>query len=313
MTWRRFIKTAFGLAGVFFLGYYLNKNWDSLGDYDWKFNFWLFAASMALLWLAIAGSVFTYARLLNMISEKPLSYFKVYRLFNLTNIGRYIPGRLWSIIGFVYYSGEYGISPKRAAVATIINEVASKTAALTVGLLYFVFSDEYSNYLPIMLAVLALDFIIIHPKILNRVANAILRLLKKKPIEIDFSYFAALKICSMYVIVWIFHSVAFYVLIAAITELGPIHPLQFAAILPLCWIIGYLVIFAPGGIGVREAMLVVMLGKFMPQEVALIIAIVQRIWFTLVEAINFVSALVIPLGKAAISNETSVGSDKLDL
>jgi len=312
MNWRKLIKIAFGLFGVFFLAYYLTKNWDNLGRYEWKFDFWLFALSAALLWLAIAGSVFTYARLLNMISEKPLSFFKVYRLFNLTNIGRYIPGRLWSIIGFVYYSGEYGISPKRAAVATIINEVASKTAALSVGLLYFIFSNEYSHFLPIMLAVLALDFVIIYPKTLNRVANAILKLMKKQPVEIDFSYAAVLKICGMYVIVWLFHSIAFYVLIAAITKIGPVNPLQFAAILPLCWIIGYLVIFAPGGIGVREAMLVVMLGRFMPQEVALIIAIVQRIWFTLVEAINFVSALIIPQGKATALSESRIVSGKPD-
>lgn len=294
MNWRKPIKIIFGLAGVFFLVYLLVKNWNSLAGHDWRFNIWIFVLSAVVLWLAIAGSVFTYARLLNLLSSKRIPYWQVYRLFNITNIGRYIPGRFWSIVGFVYYSGEYGINPKKAAVATVINEIASKTAALIVGLLYFLFSDTYSQFLPLIFGVLVIDFVIIYPPVLNKVANIILRLMKKHPVEINIRYADILKICSMYVIVWLIHSLAFYILVVSITRIAPVNPLQFAAILPLCWIIGYLVIFAPGGIGVREAMLVVTLGQFMPKEIALLIAVIQRIWFTLIEGLNFLLALLIP-------------------
>jgi len=41
-------------------------------------------------------------------------------------------------------------------------------------------------------------------------------------------------------------------------------------------------------------MLVIILGEFLPAEVALVIAVTQRIWFTIVEGINIIISFAIP-------------------
>ena len=58
-------------------------------------------------------------------------------------------------------------------------------------------------------------------------------------------------------------------------------------------VVGYIMLFAPGGIGVREGMLTLTLSEFMSPEVALVIAIAQRIWTLAVEGMNFAHGMLI--------------------
>ena len=44
-----------------------------------------------------------------------------------------------------------------------------------------------------------------------------------------------------------------------------------------------MVLFAPGGLGVREGILVYLLSHVMPGPVAVIISILTRLWMTLIE------------------------------
>ena len=51
------------------------------------------------------------------------------------------------------------------------------------------------------------------------------------------------------------------------------------------WLVGYLAIFAPGGIGIRETVLVWILGGFVAPELALIYSSTHRFVIILVEII----------------------------
>ena len=77
------------------------------------------------------------------------------------------------------------------------------------------------------------------------------------------------------------------------TYLNSIGFIRFSTILPLCWVVGYIVLLAPGGLGVREGMLTLTLSEFLSPEIALTIAIIQRVWFILVEGFNFLTSFLI--------------------
>jgi uncharacterized membrane protein YbhN (UPF0104 family) len=294
---RNLLKSIFGLAALVFMAYYVYKNWGMLENYHWQFNIGLLLLSIVLLWLAIASSAFIYYLIFNRLASAKISFWQMFKAYNITNVGRYIPGKLWSVVGLIYYTSEYGVSKKQTTLAIVANEVSSKAAGLIVGICYFFFSNALMGYLPAMIIALVASLIAIHPWVLDKLINGILRFLKKQTIEITFTYPTILKYSLLYIPSWLLHSLAFYVLICSITPIGSINLIKFATILPLCWVIGYLVLMAPGGLGVREAMLVVMLGEFLPHEVALAAAVIQRIWFTFVEGINIPIALWLPIGR----------------
>jgi len=294
VSFRSIIKLLFIIAALGFMSYYLAENWSTLKQHDWQFDITLFLLSSALLWLAFFFSIYLIQQAFIRIANAKISLFQLFRVFNIANLGRYLPGKIWNILGMYYLVGEYGISKKQTTIAILASEISYKGSALLIGICYFIFSPLYGQYLPVMITLLACSLIFIHPRIVDKLVNYGLRLFKKQTIQINYSYSTILVFFLLYIIVWMIYSLAFYVFVSSLTSLESVNIFQFFTILPLCWVVGYIMIFAPGGIGVREGMLVIILGEFLPAEVALVIAVTQRIWFTIVEGINIIISFAIP-------------------
>ncbi len=287
------LKIFFAVIAIAFMGYYLYKNLSDLQQYHWQFNIVLFLISILILWLALFAIVLIFRLIFKKLINVDIGFLQMFRAYNIANIGRYLPGKVWSIFGLFYFTGQYGINKKQTTLAIVANEVSSKGSGVLLGLCYFLFSSSFQSYLPLMIALLAACLVIIHPRVLDKVINLALKLVKKQPIKIDFSYSTIFVFFLMYIIIWEIHSLAFYFLINSITPLKAINLVKFSTILPLCWVVGYIILLTPGGIGVREGMLVITLGEFLTPEVALVVAILQRIWFILVEGINVLISFAI--------------------
>lgn len=52
-------------------------------------------------------------------------------------------------------------------------------------------------------------------------------------------------------------------------------------------VLGFLAVIVPGGLGVREGVLVFLLSSSMPLPVTTLVALLYRLWFTLVEVVLF--------------------------
>ena len=52
-----------------------------------------------------------------------------------------------------------------------------------------------------------------------------------------------------------------------------------ASALVLAWIVGFLAVFAPGGLGVRESVLVLLLEQVMPVGPAVVLTALGRLWW----------------------------------
>ena len=69
--------------------------------------------------------------------------------------------------------------------------------------------------------------------------------------------------------------------------------LYISGVFGLSCIIGILAIFSPSGIGVREGILLMGLMVVMPEEYAMIIALVSRLWMTVSELVLVGVAFII--------------------
>jgi hypothetical protein len=57
----------------------------------------------------------------------------------------------------------------------------------------------------------------------------------------------------------------------------------FAGIFAGAWVLGFLSFLAPGGLGVREGILVYLLGFHLPSHVAIVVTLLSRLWVTAAE------------------------------
>jgi uncharacterized membrane protein YbhN (UPF0104 family) len=77
--------------------------------------------------------------------------------------------------------------------------------------------------------------------------------------------------------------IGFYLFVDAVYPVAPRYILFLTGALAISSTLGLIAIFAPSGLGVREGALVYLLSLMMGTPVAVIIAVLTRIWMTLIE------------------------------
>ena len=292
---KNFIKYGFVIVAIAFMAYYLGKNWSALKNYEWHFNIASLLISMFLLWLGIAISIVLFTLIFRWLLKVDIKFCQVFKMYNITNIGRYIPGKFWSVMGVFYFTNKMGISKKQTMMAIIINEISSKGSALLIGLGYFFFSSHYSKFMLPMAGLLALALIVLHPRILGWLVNLILKILRKELITIDIGYFKIISVFILYASVWLFCGLGFFFMVSSFTNIQVNNLYKFITIFPFSIVVGYIALFSPGGIGIREGIITAMLAEFISADIAFAAALLQRIWFLMVEALNFGISVLMPI------------------
>jgi hypothetical protein len=282
---RLIIKWAILGVIFFFLGKTLYDNWMQLKEYHWRFEPLKLVLSTVLLFGGSLLSVLFWQYDFKVCSKIKPSFLTVYTIINLSNLGRYVPGKLWQFLGIFFLSKKAGISEKQAAVATVISEATQKVSSLIFGLFFLlVFFGDYSYAMALLPVVLGLFFI--HPKFLTATINFFLKIMKKNPIDLDFRYSTIVFFLLFNGLIWFVNSTAFFIFAGALVKLRFEFFWFVCLVFPISWTIGWLALFAPGGIGVREGVVSYLLSYFLPLEIAITIAILSRIWLTLVEVVN---------------------------
>jgi len=101
------------------------------------------------------------------------------------------------------------------------------------------------------------------------------------------SYSAVLKIILYYFISYILIGAGFFFLVRSLAYLPFYDILGAIGIYILASVLGTLAVFAPSGLGVREAFLAIFLQLYFPLSIATLIALLARVWTTLGEITIF--------------------------
>jgi uncharacterized membrane protein YbhN (UPF0104 family) len=97
----------------------------------------------------------------------------------------------------------------------------------------------------------------------------------------------------LYAATWVLIGISFWMTARAFLHVSPSDIALYTGAFAAAWIVGLLAIYAPGGIGVREAVLVAILGPHIGSADALVIAVASRGVFTVADLIP--AALSLPL------------------
>ncbi len=270
-------------AVLFYLVRSMASQWDVIRDYPWRFNFSWLACSAALLWVVSLSLVQLWRYLLFSISGQRLKFWTAFRITVLSNLGKYLPGKVWSMMGMFYMLNREGYSTATAFVGTVLHQAFTLIAGalfVTAVLGHTIFQGL--SILPLVLGVV-LAVIILYPGIFARILNCGLRLFKRPPVVIQLSFGRSLVLLVFYVISWVLYGASFWCMLHGL-GFQPDSFWAIAAGFGAAYLLGYLAIFAPGGLGVREGVLSVLLASTMSPGLAAMIAVAARLWMTLIEA-----------------------------
>ena len=186
-------------------------------------------------------------------------------------------------MGMVYMCEKEGI-PKAATLSSaILNQLLNIIGGLILVLILsgtkFLSGMSKLYYLPLILV-----FVIsLYPRVMEKILNWGLKKLKKEPVKINLNFKENLFFTLLFMLAWGVYGVAFNIFIMSLTD-SPLSNWPFlTSIFAFSYIIGFLSIFVPGGLGVREGILVYYLSSYFPLPVATLIALLSRLWMTAVE------------------------------
>jgi hypothetical protein len=139
------------------------------------------------------------------------------------------------------------------------------------------------EWLSLLLAVFTVVFMI--PANMEKGVNLMLRVLGRPTVALGLTVGKAARIVGWYFLSWIMFGAAFWLFVISVTGDRSINPLFLSGAYAVAYVLGFLAFFVPGGLGVREGLLSVLLSTAMPMGVALLIAFLLRLLVTAIELV----------------------------
>jgi hypothetical protein len=279
--YRTLLQIVVVLAILYFWGQALAANWQQLTTYPWRFS-WpplLLCLLVLLAQLLLIGTIWW--RALTLVGSS-LPWRPGLSLWLQAQIARYIPGGVWDIAGRLVLGQRAGVD-KRTMSASVGLEMGLQgaSAAIYMVIALLLRSDATpALYLPLALALTAVALLGLTPPVFSRLVNGGLRLLRRPPLAFKLGYG---DILQLFLARFFAHALKGLAFLLFAQSLAPVPwslaPLFIAAYVG-AWLVGYLAILAPTGIGVREGVLVLLIGGQMPFGVVTVAALGYRLAIT---------------------------------
>ena len=277
------------------------------------------AASLEVKWGWVAASsglvLLTYAaliqswRLLMAGWGSTLGYGAAVRVWTIANLGRYVPGKVWSVGALVVLARREGVNPVAATGAALLGTLLNIGAgcgviALSGDRVLDVLDPRYR----VVTVVGSAGFIagvIALPWLLPRLLKALARFRPQweqpsRPLSPGVLWTAVAINCAS----WVGYGLAFLLFTRGVLPATSGALPAFVAIWTASYLVGYLTLIAPGGIGVRDAALtlaLVALGLASSAD-AVVLVILSRLWLTALEVLpGLLSLLLAPAVRRASS------------
>ncbi|MFQ6092778.1 MAG: lysylphosphatidylglycerol synthase domain-containing protein, partial [bacterium] len=205
-----------------------------------------------------------------------------WKIWFISNLGRYVPGKVWQIMGMVYLCERENI-PKIATTTSVVMAQAWSIISAFIlmgGYLLVARSLALPRFPFLFILFIPVGFILIYPPILERLINGLLKRLKREPIRLHMTFGDSLGFLALYFFGWIVYGVAFSAFVFSVHAMPLSTVPAIVCIFAVSYTLGFLFIVTPGGLGVREGLLAALLSAYMPLPIATVISLLSRIWFT---------------------------------
>jgi hypothetical protein len=218
-----------------------------------------------------------------------LSFLQAARITFVSNLGKYLPGKVWQIAAMGVMAKQQGVSPVAATSSSLLvnaaNVLSGFALVLVTGARVLDLSARSGRAIAVGLVAAAALGLAALPLVVPRLAALAARATGRsfgvptvppRAIAVATAGTAA---------AWVLYGVGFRWFALAMLGAAPGSAAAWIAAYTVSYLVGYLAVFAPGGIGVRETMLVASLAGLglTTQAEAWVVAVASRLWLTVLE------------------------------
>lgn len=201
------------------------------------------------------------------VTGASILYRRMFVINAMSQLAKYLPGGVWHFVGRAGYYHAAGLALPQVTRALIVENLWLVTSAcFTGGIAFALYAGDARS----LLAVVLFGLWVVLLAVMTR---------WRVP---DVSWRAVFQALGLQALAWSLIGASLWVLIPVN---APGFMLLTVGAFALSWAIGYITLFAPSGLGVREAVLTALLGVVIDPAAALIYAALNRVIWVLTEVL----------------------------
>jgi uncharacterized membrane protein YbhN (UPF0104 family) len=291
---RRVVAVLFLCIALVFVWVLLRGQWSSLEEimsstrrFDWSFHPWWLAAAVVVGVANLLLMGFVWAGLFRRTGGTARPGEAV-RVWVVTNFGRYIPGKVWQLGGLAAYMKGRGDSGAAALVSAMAFQIISLVTggAIAVATIGVRWVAGGGSWLPALIALGLILLAGLHPGAIRWIAGRLGHWLGETDVRVDLGAGDIARATVGMLVAWLAYGVGLLLLLRGVGvawEVAQIPALT--GIFAASYVIGYLVLVAPGGLVVREGAMTALLVELggLALGVAAAVAIMARVWMVVTE------------------------------
>lgn len=287
------LKWTFLAIAVGLLGWALFSQWDDVSVALREVGWSAFLAATAFAVLALGFNTFSWRAVMHSVGlAAPVP--DAASVFLISQAGKYVPGAVWPVLTQAEFAREHGVSRSRALTGSIVAMVVGVAMAGAVGLAGLAVSApgslrDYWWAIAIAVGLVAL----LVPAVLRRVVALAMRAVRRSDEPVEISGKAITASAGWSLLNWLALGAQAWLLLS---PLAPDAASAFAlatGAFALSWLVGFLVVIAPAGIGAREAALVATLSSVATGPQALAVALLSRFAMSIADALGLLVGMAL--------------------
>lgn len=296
--WQRLftrLQPVFLLLALLFIGLLLRSQWETLRNYEWRLHGGWLGLSALFMLAAWALEIEIWRLLLRLLGSQ-LPFGPATRIWFFAAVVRYIPGNIWQPLSLTLQCQQWRIRPETSLTSLVFYQAVILLAATPIAAIYFGLTGNWGllttllqGAAPLLIGLSAIPVILFlaKPEMLVGLINWALQKLGRPTISTTLSTPRLLGLLVLAATDWLLWGASFAALTFALGQptasttdnlsaLGAM--LHLTAVFPIAYVIGFLSLITPSGIGVREGALYLLLVPLFDGGLITIAALATRLW-----------------------------------
>jgi glycosyltransferase 2 family protein len=303
--WLRAAQWIAGAAIVTFAVRSLVRNWAELRSQPLEWHVepaWLLLSAV-VVWLMYALLIVAWRTMLASWGQH-LDGWTAARIWTVSSLGKYLPGKVWAVAGMAMMSQRAGVAPWAATGSAVVLQVlAIGSGAAVVGLtgrkaLEAAHPGAGSALVVLVLGAVVGVALLLWPPFMARLLRIAAPGAETRGPPRGFGIAFGI---AANLIAWVGYGAALWLLARGLLPSVNLAPGLAIAVFTASYLAGFLALFAPGGLGVREGLFILMLQGPLGIGAATALAVASRVLLTITEFGAAAPFLVLPLGRARVA------------
>jgi uncharacterized membrane protein YbhN (UPF0104 family) len=302
------LKLLLGLFLVAGVGYALWLSWHDpkLADFEWQFHPLPIAVGFVIMLVSSAMTAPLWLIVFRGLGGHVDARAGV-RIFLVTNIGKYLPGKVMHAAGRVALLQERGQSASIGVTSVLVELALSLLGAMLLSLLSIPIllrqqglAEHLGLLMGIALLALPIGLMVLHPRVMGPMLRFASKLLPGRAGQLCTDlppYRTTLLLLIAYVLLWFTMSVGLFATAHTVYPLGWETLPAMGGVAAVSYLFGLAVPIAPAGIGAREGLMTVLLSTMMPAPAAAVTSILYRIVTLTAETVAAGLAVLVARGR----------------